>query len=334
MAGLPYYRTIDGLPSTIPVFPLPGALLLPRGTLPLNIFEPRYVSMIEDALKSDGRVIGMIQPDEEADDIGSAHCFAIGCAGRIIQFTETDDGRYLITLIGLARYRVARELALAAGAYRLVEADYTDFADDMKPVSATDLIERTSLITHLKQFFHRKQIEADWEAIGKANDETLVTGALHGLPLHSPGETGPARSRRLSRARQHPHHSSRDRQPGRRRQPRPAVTRRTRTDMPGETGMASTAGCNPEERLPECHQHPTDRNARSACKRSVYSDGGVLNVETMPPVLLRQDWREGSRVRRQTNANLQDCLCSSRRLRDDRCIEPYCFCSREGEISE
>ena len=175
MAGLPYYRTIDGLPSTIPVFPLPGALLLPRGTLPLNIFEPRYVSMVEDALKSDGRVIGMIQPDEEADDVGSAHCFAIGCAGRIIQFTETDDGRYLITLIGLARYRVARELALAAGAYRLVEADYTDFADDMRPVSATDMIERTALIAHLKQFFHKKQIEADWDAIGKANDETLVT---------------------------------------------------------------------------------------------------------------------------------------------------------------
>lgn len=93
--------------------------------------------------------------------------------------------------------------------------------------------------------------------------------------------------------------------------------------MPGETGMASTAGCNPEERLPECHQHPTDRNARSACKRSVYSDGGVLNVATMPAVLLQQDWHEESRTHRQTNANLQDCLCSSRRLRDDRCIEPY-----------
>ena len=175
MAGVPYYRTIDALPSTIPVFPLPGALLLPRGTLPLNVFEPRYVAMVEDALRSESRVIGMIQPDEEADDVGSAHCFAVGCAGRIIQFTETDDGRYLVTLIGLARYRVAREHDPAAGAYRLIDADYTDFADDLKPVATTELIERTTLIAHLKEFFRRKQIEADWDAIAKANDETLVT---------------------------------------------------------------------------------------------------------------------------------------------------------------
>ena len=182
MAGLPYYRSISDLPRAIPIFPLPGALLLPRGSLPLNIFEPRYVSMIDDALQSD-RVIGMIQPDEEAEDVGSAHCFEIGCAGRIIQFTETDDGRYLITLIGLARYRMIRELPCSDGGYRLIETDYSTFADDLKSFGGTGVIERGTLITNLKQFFRKKQIDADWAAIEKANDETLVTALAMVCPF-------------------------------------------------------------------------------------------------------------------------------------------------------
>ena len=182
MAGLPYYRNVSDLPRVIPIFPLPGALLLPRGSLPLNIFEPRYVSMIEDALKSD-RVIGMIQPDEEAEDVGSAHCFEIGCAGRIIQFTETDDGRYLITLIGLARYRMIRELPVSDDGYRLIETDYSAFAEDLKSFGGTGVIERDTLITNLKQFFRKKQIDADWAAIEKANDETLVTALAMVCPF-------------------------------------------------------------------------------------------------------------------------------------------------------
>ena len=182
MAGLPYYRSVSNLPRAIPIFPLPGALLLPRGSLPLNIFEPRYVSMIEDALKSD-RVIGMIQPDEEAEDVGSAHCFEIGCAGRIIQFTETDDGRYLITLIGLARYRMIRELPNSDAGYRLIETDYSAFAEDLKSSGGSGVIERATLITNLKQFFRKKQIDADWEAIEKANDETLVTALAMVCPF-------------------------------------------------------------------------------------------------------------------------------------------------------
>ncbi len=182
MAGLPYYRSVSDLPRAIPIFPLPGALLLPRGSLPLNIFEPRYVSMIEDALKSD-RVIGMIQPDEEAEDVGSAHCFEIGCAGRIIQFTETDDGRYMITLIGLARYRMIRELPFSDDGYRLIETDYSGFADDLKSFGGTGVIERDTLITNLKQFFRKKQIDADWAAIEKANDETLVTALAMVCPF-------------------------------------------------------------------------------------------------------------------------------------------------------
>ena len=182
MAGLPYYRNVSDLPRAIPIFPLPGALLLPRGTMPLNIFEPRYVTMIEDALKSD-RLIGMIQPDEEAEDVGAAHCFAVGCAGRIIQFTETDDGRYLITLTGLARFRTAAELPLSDGGYRMIEPDFSAYADDLKSFGGTGVIERSVLITHLKQFFVKKQIEADWDAIEKANDETLVTALAMVCPF-------------------------------------------------------------------------------------------------------------------------------------------------------
>ncbi|MBN34009.1 MAG: peptidase S16 [Rhodospirillaceae bacterium] len=174
MSGLPYYNRIDELPPTLAIFPLPGALLLPRGTLPLNIFEPRYVAMIEDALKSE-RLIGMIQPDEEAADVGVAHVFSIGCAGRITQFTETDDGRYMITLTGVARFRVARELPQTDHGYRLIEGDFSPFADDLRSHSGTGVIERDTLIGHLKAFFAKKQIDANWEAIEKADDESLVT---------------------------------------------------------------------------------------------------------------------------------------------------------------
>ncbi len=182
MAGLPYYRSVEDMPRTIPIFPLPGALLLPRGTLPLNVFEPRYVSMVEDALRSD-RVIGMVQPDEEAEDVGVAHCFEIGCAGRIIQFTETDDGRYLITLVGLVRYRRMRELSASDALYRLVEPDYSAFTEDLASVPGTGAIDRDTLIANLKQFFRKKQIEADWSAIEKANDETLVTALAMVCPF-------------------------------------------------------------------------------------------------------------------------------------------------------
>ncbi|MBC6440566.1 MAG: LON peptidase substrate-binding domain-containing protein [Rhodospirillales bacterium] len=174
MTGIPYYRAVDELPQTLPIFPLPGSLLLPRGTLPLNIFEPRYVAMIEDALKGE-RLIGMIQPDEESADVGTAHCFSIGCAGRITQMTETDDGRYLVMLTGVARFRLERELPTIGGGYRIVQADFSDFGDDLRAHGGTGVIERDTLITQLKAFFSRKQIDANWDAIEKADDESLVT---------------------------------------------------------------------------------------------------------------------------------------------------------------
>ncbi len=174
MTGLPYYRKIEDLPRTIPIFPLPGALLLPRGTLPLNIFEPRYVAMVEDSIRSE-RLIGMIQPRVDADDPGMAACFDIGCAGRITQFAETEDGRFLISLSGIARFKVVRELALMESGYRLVEADFTPFETDMRRSDKESAFDRENLICLLRAYFVRKKIEVDWDAVSKANNESLVS---------------------------------------------------------------------------------------------------------------------------------------------------------------
>ena len=174
MAGKPYFESIAALPRTLPIFPLPGALLLPAGTLPLNIFEPRYLAMVDDAL-SGSRMIGMIQPEDESGDVGVAQTYRIGCTGRITQFTETEDGRYLISLTGIARFRVARELPKMDGGYRLIEPDYSGFAGDLKADDEVFEIDRQRLFTHLRDFFRARQIDANWEAMEKADDASLVT---------------------------------------------------------------------------------------------------------------------------------------------------------------
>lgn len=185
MTGPPYYRSVASLPRTLPIFPLPGVLLLPRGTLPLNVFEPRYVAMVEDALRGE-RLIGMIQPDEEAEDVGRAHCYAIGCAGRMTQLAEADDGRWLVTLTGVARFRLTRELAQAEGGYRLVEPDFTPFAGDLEVAGGGTAIDRQALLDHLRAFFRKKRIDANWEAIEKADDESLVTALAMVCPFRPP----------------------------------------------------------------------------------------------------------------------------------------------------
>lgn len=185
MAGKPYYENLAALPRTLPIFPLPGALLLPHGSLPLNIFEPRYVAMVEDALAG-SRLIGMIQPDREAGDIGAAHTYAVGCAGRITQMTETDDGRYLVSLSGIARFRIARELPNMEGGYRLVEPDFSGYGADLAEEGEAD-VDRGALFTQLKAFFARKAIEANWEAMEKADDASLVTALAMVCPF-SPAE--------------------------------------------------------------------------------------------------------------------------------------------------
>jgi len=182
MAGLPYYRSIRELPRTLPVFPLPGVLLLPRGTLPLNIFEPRYVAMFDDALRTD-RLLGMIQPCEDAPDVGAAATYDIGCAGRITQFQETDDGRYVLTLTGIARFQVTRELPQSESGYRLVEPDFSEFADDLTSIEGTGMIDREGILHHLREFFTARRIDANWDAIEQADDESLVTALAMVCPF-------------------------------------------------------------------------------------------------------------------------------------------------------
>src|SRR5947209_19136844 len=145
------YQNPADLPDVIPVFPLPGALLLPRGQMPLNIFEPRYVAMVDDALRSGHRLIGMIQPD--AAHLGSEsrpNLYSIGCVGRITQLAETGDGRYLLELTGVTRFRIEEELIVHTP-YRQCRVDYS-FADDFVARKGEDAVDRDALLKALSSF--------------------------------------------------------------------------------------------------------------------------------------------------------------------------------------
>ena len=170
----------EALPRVVPIFPLPGVLLLPGGKLPLNIFEPRYLAMVRDALAGE-RAIAMIQPREDAaevgaKDVGAAEVYETGCLGRITAYSETDDGRYLITLTGLIRFDVARELPPMEG-YRRVTADYERFRGDIAddPGAADSAIDRTRFLETLGFYFEAQGIEGDWKAIEETGDAVLVT---------------------------------------------------------------------------------------------------------------------------------------------------------------
>jgi Lon protease-like protein len=160
------------LPATLPIFPLAGVLLLPRGRLPLNIFEPRYLAMTRDALGGD-RLIGMVQPTEEERRGTVPAIYRTGCAGRITQFSETDDGRFLITLTGIARFAVSEEVAMLRG-YRRVLADWQPFHGDLDDDGDAP-IDRARLAAALEGFFKLHDITADWDAIASTPDERLVT---------------------------------------------------------------------------------------------------------------------------------------------------------------
>jgi Lon protease-like protein len=183
MPSGPFDPTFDELPREIPIFPLPGALLLPRGHLPLNIFEPRYLAMTRDAIKG-ARLIGMIQP-EAAEDLREPQVttYRTGCAGRIIQFAETPDGRYLITLSGLIRFDIGPELPLKEG-YRRMQPNFARYRADME--GSPGRIERDRLLSKLKQFLERHDIGADWKAIEKAPDEQLVNALAMMCPFGPP----------------------------------------------------------------------------------------------------------------------------------------------------
>jgi Lon protease-like protein len=162
------------LQSVIPVFPLPGALLLPRGQLPLNIFEPRYLAMVDDSLRDGHRLIGMIQPDPaHRGPEDKPELFKVGCVGRITQIAESGDGRYLMQLTGIARFRVEEELKVAT-AYRQCRVTYASFADDFTARKGEEQVDRKALLEALSAFLKANNLKTDWEGIENAPNEALV----------------------------------------------------------------------------------------------------------------------------------------------------------------
>jgi uncharacterized protein len=181
------YRGPTDLPSTLPVFPLPGALLLPRGQMPLNIFEPRYLALVDDALRSGHRLIGMIQPDSgHPGPEDKPNLFKVGCAGRITQFAETGDGRYLLQLTGVARFRLEHELSVDT-LYRQCLVSFGPFADDFVARKGEKAVDRETLLQALRDFLEANKLKADWDGIESAPNEALVN-ALAMMSPYGPAE--------------------------------------------------------------------------------------------------------------------------------------------------
>lgn len=173
------------LPDTIPVFPLPGALLLPRARLPLHIFEPRYLAMIEDTMKTSHRLIGMIQPYESAAD-SRKRLHRIGCAGRLIAFSETGDGRYMVTLNGISRFRVQQEIDGFAP-YRRCDVSWDGFARDLGPSEKDKDLKRDAFLRLLGRYFDAQSLKTDWKSLREAGDELLIN-SLSMLCPFDPGD--------------------------------------------------------------------------------------------------------------------------------------------------
>ncbi|PKP68644.1 MAG: ATP-dependent protease [Alphaproteobacteria bacterium HGW-Alphaproteobacteria-4] len=167
------------LPDTLPLFPLPGALLLPRARLPLQVFEPRFLQMLEDCLKTRHRLIGMIQPRGGAQ---AGQLNAVGCAGRLTAFTETDDGRYMITLTGISRFRVLREVP-GFTPYRRAEIDWADFGADLRRAEPDQGFARAPFLSLLRRFFAVMGLATDWDTLKDAEDELLIDSLSMLLPL-------------------------------------------------------------------------------------------------------------------------------------------------------
>ncbi|MBX3481286.1 MAG: LON peptidase substrate-binding domain-containing protein [Caulobacter sp.] len=173
------YRKLEDLPQVIPVFPLDGAVVLPGGQLPLNIFEPRYLNMFDDAMSGE-RIIGMLQTRSGGDRERPA-LSPVGCAGRITAFAETGDGRYLVTLTGVCRFRALDELAVMAP-YRQLRVDYAPFIDDLAPATETP-IERAGFLDALRGYLEPRGLAVDWDAAESAPAESLVDSLAMGLPF-------------------------------------------------------------------------------------------------------------------------------------------------------
>ncbi len=186
----PFDPVFERLPDTLPIFPLSGVLLLPGGKLPLNIFEPRYLAMIFDSLAGH-RMIGMVQPIEPggyagdgipADD-GRPKVHQVGCAGRIVSFNETEDGRLLLALSGVCRFQVGRELEPAQGGYRRVSALFSPYRADLDHADEMVNLDRERLMAGLAAFFRGKNLSTDWDAVKQADDLNLVNSLSMALPF-------------------------------------------------------------------------------------------------------------------------------------------------------
>ncbi|MDJ0831980.1 MAG: LON peptidase substrate-binding domain-containing protein [Gammaproteobacteria bacterium] len=174
----PFMQNIEQLPETLPIFPLANAVVLPGGLLPLNIFEPRYLNMTQDAMETH-HLIGMIQP---RDDSNEPDLFQVGCAGRITRYQETYDGRLEIVLTGLIRFRVMEELSTTRG-YRLIKPEWSDYIPDLNEVVEPDEQDKSEFNTALRSYLDNNKLEADWSMIEKLNSEQLTNSLVGLLPL-------------------------------------------------------------------------------------------------------------------------------------------------------
>ena len=180
------YRGPAELPEVIPVFPLPGALLLPRGQMPLNVFEQRYLAMVDDSFRDGHRLIGMIQPDtaHSADEERPA-LFKVGCVGRITQLAEAGDGRYILELTGVSRFKVLEELAVLTP-YRQCKVDYFPFIDDFTARKGEEEVDREALLAVLTDFLKANNLKVDWDGIENAPNEALVNALAMMSPYGPP----------------------------------------------------------------------------------------------------------------------------------------------------
>ena len=186
----PFEPSFEQLPETLPIFPLSGVLLLPGGKLPLNVFEPRYLAMVFDALAGH-RLIGMVQPTQPggfagdglpADD-GKPRIHKVGCAGRIVSFNETEDGRSLLALSGVCRFEIGRELDLAQGGYRRVTSMFSPYRADLDQADELVELDRERLMAALAAFFRARSLSTDWDGVKQAADGNLVTSLSMVLPF-------------------------------------------------------------------------------------------------------------------------------------------------------
>ncbi len=177
----PFHPSSRDLPQLLPVFPLAGTLLLPGGRLPLNIFEPRYLAMVQDALGW-GRLIGMIQPLDPQDKSQTPTLYEVGCAGRISAFSETEDGRLLVTLTGVCRFRIRQEVEGARG-YRRIVANWSEFEQDLDEPEPDLRLDRPRLLAVLRSFAKLYNMEVDWKALEGATDLSLLTSLPMAFPF-------------------------------------------------------------------------------------------------------------------------------------------------------